>query len=134
MLQGEIYLYLYPFSLQLINRLLSVMDTACVLCAVRTGLKYNYVQGGPRKSSPPSFCTCPCDILSGVGMYIATDPDYFFVAHPEGRPRKSRVCAKRKSGYYFVAHSVYVRQFSKGLSLKCGHFLHASSVSAEGMH
>jgi hypothetical protein len=68
MLQGEIYLYLYLFSLQLISRLLSVMDTAYVLCALRTGLKHTYV---------------------------------------------------------------YVRQSSKDLSVKSGHFLHALSVSTE---
>jgi hypothetical protein len=68
MLQVEMYLYHHLFSLRLINRLLSVMDTAYVLCAVRTGLKYTYV---------------------------------------------------------------YVRQSSKGLSLECGYFLHALSVSAE---
>ena len=29
------------------------------------------VQGGPRKVARLPFCTCPCDILSGVRMYIA---------------------------------------------------------------
>jgi hypothetical protein len=29
-----------------------------------SGNGYNYIQGGPRKSSPPPVCTCPCDILS----------------------------------------------------------------------
>jgi hypothetical protein len=35
------------------------------------------------------------------------DPGYFFVAHPEGGPR-ARTRAKRKAGYFFVAHSVYI--------------------------
>jgi hypothetical protein len=49
----------------------------CVCCNIKTVNIFNAVlllnssqdmqqviQGGPRKSSPPPICTCPCDILS----------------------------------------------------------------------
>jgi len=85
--------------------------------------RIRFIQNGPRKSSPPSVFQVSLLLCLFLYLRYATDPGYFFVAHPEGRPQKSspgpqhsvnteinrvaRTRAKRKEGYFFVAHSVY---------------------------